>query len=159
MSASHAQEDYQCMQCEYKYMTPPLLYFSLWMPWLVTIEVIVMTVPGMSEWKKNNGPNRKFPVDACMPASFFQLHKSTCSFSSRKPFTKLYLAPFPLKQIRLLYIKGENMILLTLTFFDDRLICHNNVVVYMLKEKRLGYYVVLREDILIISLLQLYNII
>lgn len=111
--------------------------------------------------KKNNGPNRKFPVDACMPASFFQLHKSTCSFSSRKPFTKLYLAAFPLemKQTCLLYIKGENMILSTLTFFDDCLICHNNVVVYMLKEKRLGYYVVLREDVLIISLLQLYNII
>lgn len=64
-----------------------------------------------------------------------------------------------MKQTCLLYIKGENMILLTLTFFDDCLICHNNVVVYMLKEKRLGYYVVLREDILIISLLQLYNII
>lgn len=29
------------------------------------------------------------------------------------------------------------MILLTLTFFDDCLICHNNVVVYMLKEKKI----------------------
>lgn len=29
------------------------------------------------------------------------------------------------------------MILLTLTFFDDCLICHNYVVIYMLEEKKI----------------------
>lgn len=31
------------------------------------------------------------------------------------------------------------MILLTLTFFDDCLICHNYVVIYMLEKKRFSH--------------------
>lgn len=57
-------------------------------------------------------------------------------------FPKSLFSPFQLK-LDLLSLKKkerEREKLISLTFFDDRLICHNNVVVYMLKDKRLDYH-------------------
>lgn len=54
-------------------------------PDMSLIEVIVMTVPGMSEWKKTTGLTGNFQLMPVRAASFFfQLHKSTCSFCSRR---------------------------------------------------------------------------
>lgn len=107
-------------------------------PDMSLIEVIVMTVPGMSEWKKTTGLTGNFQLMPVRAASFFfpAAQKHMLVLQQNKPSSKtfFFFAPFSLEINQACFTKMS--ILWALTFFDDGLICHNNVVIYMLEEKK-----------------------
>lgn len=94
----------------------------------------------MNEKKKINGSNRKFPVDACIYCIFSAAAQKLMFVLQQAAFPKTLFHPFHFKLECVLVKKKKGQKIISLTFLNDGLICHNNVVIYMLKDKRLDYH-------------------